>query len=56
MLEDPIQSHNCTTLRIEPEWTTEYLKECQQVDPQLKSVIHLKAMLKDKPELKDVTD
>ena len=52
MPEDPIQSHNCTTHRIETEWSTEYLKDYQQEDPQLKSFIHLKATLKNKPELK----
>ena len=56
MLEDRIQSHNCTTLRIEPELTTEFLKEYRQEDPQLKSFIHLKATLKNNPELKDVSD
>ena len=56
MLEDPIQSHNFTTQRIEPEWTTEYLKEYEQEDPQLKSFIYLKVTLMNKPELKNVSD
>ena len=56
MLEDPIQSHNFTTQRIETDWTTEYLKEYEQKDPQLKSFIYMKATLMNKPELKNVSD
>ena len=51
----PLQN-KCEVVKLEPMWTTEYLKQQQSVDPILKTFIELKKSAKERSQWPDVSD